>query len=51
MYSPVGYLLYDSCVLVLQYVDEPTALLLVAPYFGEASAALTKTWWQSRTRV
>ena len=40
----------DGCVLVLWYLDEPTALLWVAPYPGEASAASTKTRWQSRTR-
>ena len=40
----------DGCVLAFWYLDEPTALLWVAPYPGEASAASTKTPWQSGTR-
>ena len=35
----------DVCVPVLWYLDEPTALLSVAPYPGGASASLTKTSW------
>ena len=40
----------DGCVPALWYLHELTALLWVAPYPGEASAASTKTLWQSQTR-
>ena len=40
----------NGCVLALWYLDEPGALLWVAAYPGEASAASTKTRLQTRTR-
>ena len=39
----------DACAPVLWCRDEPTALLWVAPYPGEASAASTDTRWHGRT--
>ena len=42
----------DGCASLLCYLDEPTSLLRVAPYPGEASTASARRRgrWQSQTR-